>query len=250
MNTQSTKRIGEQIQAELWELQDPAYREFHSRLIPTVAPETIIGVRTPQVRALARKWAKDPCIGDFLEQLPHTYYDENNLHAFVVEQFRDYGECLKQTERFLPYVDNWATCDMMAPKVFGWHREEFLEPVRRWIASRKVYTVRFGVGMLMRFYLDDGFRPEYPEWVAGIHWEDAYFEGAGDAPSYYVNMMRAWYFATALAKQYEAIVPFLEEKRLDPWTHNKAVQKACESSRMTAEQKQYLRGLKVPDIRS
>ncbi|MCI9336505.1 MAG: DNA alkylation repair protein [Lachnospiraceae bacterium] len=226
--------IGEQIRAQLWELQDEAYRDFHARLIPTVALEKIIGVRTPQVRRLAKKWAKDPQIGEFLERLPHAYYDENNVHAFIVEQFKDYGECLEQTERFLPFIDNWATCDMMAPKVFASHTAELLKPVRRWIGSRETYTVRFGVGMLMRFYLDGAFRPEYPEWVAGIRSEE-----------YYINMMRAWYFATALAKQYDAVVPFLESRRLDEWTHRKAIQKACESRRMTAEQKLYLRGLKV-----
>ena len=226
--------IGERIQAELWEMQDTGYKDFHAKLIPTVTPEAIIGVRTPQVRKYAKQLAKDPQIGDFLSQLPHKYYDENNVHAFVVEQIRDYGECLAQTERFLPYIDNWATCDMMAPKVFAKHKEELLEPIRRWIASSETYTIRYGVGMLMRFYLDEDFRPEYLQRVAEISSEE-----------YYVNMMRAWYFATALAKQYEAVIPYLEEKRLDGWTHNKAIQKACESYRMTAEQKKYLRSLKV-----
>lgn len=228
------ERVSDKIRAELWELQDEGYKEFHAKLIPTVPPDTIIGVRTPQVRQLAKKWAKDPQIGEFLAKLPHTYYDENNVHAFIVEQFRDYGECLEQTERFLPYIDNWATCDMMAPKVFARHTGELLEPIRRWLASGETYTVRFGVGMLMRFYLDEAFRPEYPEWVAGIHSEE-----------YYVNMMRAWYFATALAKQTDATLLFLEERRLDAWTHNKAIQKACESNRVTLEQKRYLRELKV-----
>lgn len=226
--------IGERIQASLWELQDTEYRDFHAKLIPTVAPEAIIGVRTPEVRKLAKKLAKEPEIGEFLLQLPHQYYDENNIHAFVVEQIKDYEECLAQTERFLPYIDNWATCDMMAPKVFAKHKEELLEPIGRWIASGDTYTIRFGVGMLMRFYLDEDFRPEYPRQVAEICSEE-----------YYVNMMRAWYFATALTKQYEAIIPYFEEQRLDKWTHNKAIQKACESYRVTAEQKSYLRKLKV-----
>ncbi|MFG6358790.1 MAG: DNA alkylation repair protein [Acetatifactor sp.] len=226
--------IGERIQKELWDLRDAEYKDFHAKLIPTVAPENIIGVRTPQLRKLAKKWAKDPAIGEFLAQLPHRYYDENNVHAFVVEQIKDYGECLAQTERFLPYIDNWATCDMMAPKVFGRHREELLEPVGKWIKSGDTYTVRYGIGMLMRFYLEEDFKPEYLQWVAEV-----------SSQEYYVNMMRAWYFATALAKQYEAAVICLEEKRLDAWTHNKAIQKACESFRVTAEQKKYLRGLKV-----
>lgn len=226
--------IGERIRAELWEMRDVGYKDFHAKLIPTVAPEAIIGVRTPELRKYARKLAKDPQIGDFLAQLPHQYYDENNVHAFVVEQIKDYGECLAQTERFLPYIDNWATCDMMAPKAFAKHKEELLESVRRWIASSETYTIRYGVGMLMRFYLEEDFRQEYLQWVADIRSEE-----------YYVNMMRAWYFATALTKQYEAVIPYLEEKRLDDWTHNKAIQKACESYRVTAEQKKYLRGLKV-----
>lgn len=226
--------IGERIRASLREMQDVEYKDFHAKLIPTVAPEAIIGVRTPELRKYARKLAKDPQIGDFLAQLPHQYYDENNVHAFVVEQIKDYEECLAQTERFLPYIDNWATCDMMAPKVFAKHKEELLEPVRRWIASSETYTIRYGVGMLMRFYLEEDFRQEYLQWVADI-----------SSKEYYVNMMRAWYFATALAKQYEAVIPYLEEKRLDDWTHNKAIQKACESYRVTAEQKKYLRGLKV-----
>lgn len=226
--------IGERIRASLWEMQDAGYKDFHAKLIPTVAPKAIIGVRTPQLRGYARKLAKDPQIGDFLAQLPHQYYDENNVHAFVVEQIKDYGECLVQTERFLPYIDNWATCDMMAPKVFGKHKEELLEPIQRWIASSETYTIRYGIGMLMRFYLEEDFRQEYLQWVADIKSEE-----------YYVNMMRAWYFATALAKQYETAIPYLEEKRLDNWTHNKTIQKACESYRMTAQQKKYLRGLKV-----
>ncbi len=226
--------IGERIRGQLWEMQDVGYKDFHAKLIPTVDPEAIIGVRTPELRRYARKLAKDPQIGDFLAQLPHQYYDENNVHAFVVEQIRDYGECLTQTERFLPYIDNWATCDMMAPKVFAKHKEELQESVQRWIASTETYTIRYGVGMLMRFYLDEDFRQEYLQWVADI-----------SSQEYYVNMMRAWYFATALAKQYEAAIPYLVEKRLDGWTHNKAIQKACESNRVTAQQKKYLRGLKV-----
>ncbi len=226
--------IIEKIQADLWELRDEGYKDFQAKLIPTVDPGTIIGVRIPQLRRYARKLARDPQIGEFLARLPHLYYDENNLHAFVVEQIRDYEECLEQTRRFLPYMDNWATCDMMAPKVFGSHREAFLTPVHNWIASGETYTIRYGMGMLMRFYLEEDFKPEFLRWVAEV-----------SSREYYVNMMRAWYFATALAKQYEAALPYIEEKRLDGWTHNKTIQKACESFRITAEQKTYLRGLKV-----
>lgn len=226
--------IGEKIRKSLWELQDTEYRDFQAKLIPTVKPENIIGVRTPQVRKLAREMAKEPQIGEFLAELPHRYYDENNVHAFVVEQIRDYEKCLAQTERFLPYIDNWATCDMMAPKVFAGHKEELLESICQWIAASETYTIRFGVGMLMRFYLDEAFQPAYLQWVADIRSQE-----------YYVNMMRAWYFATALAKQYETVLPYLERQRLDAWTHNKAIQKACESLRVTAERKKYLRSLKV-----
>lgn len=226
--------IGERIRAQLWELQDAEYREFHKKLIPTVNPENIIGVRTSQVRKLAKELAKDPQIGDFLAELPHRYYDENNVQAFVVEQIGDYDKCLAEIERFLPYIDNWATCDMLSPKVFARHTEELLEPIRRWMASEETYTIRFGIGMLMRFYLDEAFRPEYLQWVARVQSEE-----------YYVNMMRAWYFATALTKQYEAAVPYLQEQRLDAWTHNKAIQKACESLRVPGERKTYLRSLKV-----
>ena len=226
--------IIEKIQADLWELRDEGYKDFQAKLIPTVDPGTIIGVRIPQLRKYARKLARDPQIGEFLEQLPHSYYDENNLHAFVVEQIRDYEECLEQTRRFLPYVDNWATCDMMAPKVFRSHREALLTPICEWIASGETYTIRYGMGMLMRFYLEEDFKPEYLRIVAEV-----------SSSEYYVNMMRAWYFATALSKQYEAALPYIREKRLDSWTHNKTIQKACESFRITAEQKKYLRGLKV-----
>lgn len=226
--------IGEIIQAQLWAMQDMKYKDFQSKLIPTLASGAIIGVRTPQLRKFAREIAKDPQIEVFLTQLPHRYYDENNVHAFVVEQIKDYEECLAHIQRFLPYVDNWATCDMMAPKVLGRHKAELLMPIRSWIASAETYTIRYGIGMLMRFYLEDDFKPEYLRWVAEV-----------SSQEYYVNMMRAWYFATALAKQYETTVLYLEEKRLDGWTHNKAIQKACESLRVTAEQKKYLRGLKV-----
>ena len=185
--------IGEKIQKSLWELQDTEYRDFHAKLIPTVDPENIIGVRTPEVRKLAKEAAKDPRIGDFLAQLPHRYYDENNVHAFVVEQIRDYQKCLAETERFLPYVDNWATCDLISPKSFQKHPAPLLPQIRRWMASTHCYTVRFGIGMLLKFYLDEEFQPEQLAWVAAV-----------SSGEYYVNMMIAWYFATDLAKQYDA----------------------------------------------
>ena len=226
--------IVRQIRAELLEMQDTGYRDFHSKLMPTVEKERVIGIRVPQLRKYARQMAKHPEIREFLAELPHYYYEENNLHAFLLEQIRDYDVCVREVERFLPYVDNWATCDGMSPKIFAGHREELLTHIRRWIASDKVYTIRYGIGMLMTHYLEEDFRPEYPELVAKIRSEE-----------YYVNMMIAWYFATALAKQYDAVLPYLENRRLAPWTHNKTIQKACESYRITAEQKAYLRTLKV-----
>lgn len=226
--------ICEEIRAQLFKLQDLKYKEFHGKLIPNIAPDAIIGVRIPELRKLAKILFKDPRISDFLADLPHRYYDENNLHGFLIEQIKNYDDCLAEVERFLPYIDNWATCDTTAPKVFAKHTGELLSSIDRWLTSEETYTVRYGIGMLMRFYLDDDFKPEYLEKVAALRSEE-----------YYVNMMIAWYFATALAKQYEAALPFLEEHRLDKWTHNKAIQKACESFRVTGEQKTYLRTLKT-----
>ena len=226
--------ITDEIRDELFRLQDVKYRDFQSKLIPTVPPEKVIGVRTPALRAMAKQFAKREDIGAFLEDLPHTYFDENQLHAFILSERKDFAVCLSAVDRFLPYVDNWATCDQLSPKVFRKHRPELLVSVRKWIASGETYTVRFGVGMLMEHFLDEDFDPVYPETVAAIRSEE-----------YYVRMMVAWYFATALAKQYEAALPFLEGRRLDVWTHNKTIQKAVESYRITPEQKAFLRGLKV-----
>lgn len=230
--------ITDEIREELFRLQDIAYRDFQSKIMPTVDAKTTIGVRTPELRRLAKQLAKREDVGAFLDDLPHAYFDENQLHAFIVSELRDYEACLREVERFLPYVDNWATCDQMSPKVFKKHRAELLDPIRRWIASDATYTVRFGVGMLMEHYLDDDFDPAYLDMVAAVESEE-----------YYVRMMVAWYFATALAKQYDATIPYLEERRLEPWTHNKAIQKAIESRRISPEQKDYLRGLKVKGAR-
>lgn len=226
--------IEQEVQARLFALQDTEYRAFQCKLMPTVEPERVIGVRTPALRKLARELAKTPQAAAFLALLPHRYYEENNLHGFLIESIRDYDAAVAAVEAFLPYVDNWATCDTMSPKVFGRHRPELLERIRAWIASGQTYTVRFGIGMLMRWYLDEAFDPAYPALVAGVRSEE-----------YYVKMMVAWYFATALAKQYEAVLPYLQKRQLEPWTHNKAIQKAVESYRITAEQKAYLRTLKV-----
>ena len=223
-----------EIRDKLYSLQDPKYREMQIRILPNLEPESIIGVRTPELRRMAKELAGREGIDAFLNDLPHRYFDENQLHAFILSGMKDYAECLAALERFLPYVDNWATCDQMSPKVFRKHRTELLQPIKKWIASGETYIMRFGIGMLMEHYLDDDFDPAYPEAVADIR-----------SGEYYVNMMTAWYFATALAKQYDAVLPFIENRRLDHWTHNKAIQKAIESYRITPEQKEYLKTLKI-----
>ena len=222
------------VQTRLFELQDLKYRDFHAKLMPTVNKEKIIGVRTPALRVFAKKYGKTDEAKEYLQILPHQYYEENNLHGLLIEQIKDYDTCLEELERFLPYIDNWATCDMLAVKVVKNHLDTFIDEVYRWMASDHAYTIRFGISMLMRYYLEDAFQMEYPEKVAQIRSEE-----------YYVNMMRAWYFATALAKQYDKILPFIEKQKLDVWTHNKTIQKAIESYRITPEQKEYLRGLKI-----
>ncbi len=221
------------ILEELFELQDLSYKEFHAKLIPTINPDTIIGVRTPQLRKLAKEFAKSPEVPDFLQKLPHNYYEENNLHGFLIEQIKDYEVCIQALNGFLPYVDNWATCDMMSPKILKKHLPELLEQIKVWIGSEYIYEVRFGIKMLMEFYLDEHFKEAYLELVAQVRSEE-----------YYIKMVVAWYFATALAKQYESAVRYVEEERLDVWTHNKTIQKAVESYRITKEQKEYLKTLK------
>lgn len=223
----------ELILQKLQELSDLGYRDFQAKLMPTVAKETIIGVRTPAMRALAKELKGTELASNFLKELPHQYFDENQLHAFLINELKDYDECLQELERFLPYVDNWATCDQLSPKVLKKQPEATLEAIRKWMASQHVYTIRFGMEMLMSFYLDAWFKPEYLAWVA-----------ADRNDEYYVKMMVAWFFATALAKQYEATVPYLEQRLLPEWSHKKAIQKACESYRITKEQKEYLRTLK------
>ncbi len=226
--------IREEIRQRLFELQDVSYRDFQVKLIPTVETESMIGVRTPALRKLAREYGKREDIGEFLQDLPHRYFDENQLHAFIISGIKDFETCIMYVEKFLPYVDNWATCDQMSPTVFKKKRQELLPYIREWVKSDRTYTVRFGIGMLMQHYLDEDFDPSYPAMVAGIKSEE-----------YYISMMIAWYFATALAKQYDTILPFIEEKRLDSQTHNRAIQKAIESYRITQEQKAYLKTLKI-----
>ena len=229
----------EAITEALFSIQDPEYRRFQCKLMPTVAPDTVIGVRTPELRALAKKLKGDPRAEAFLSELPHRYYEENNLHAFLIEQIADYDACIRALERFLPYVDNWATCDMLRPKCFKRHLDELLKQMEVWLVSPYPFTVRFGIEMLMTFYLDEAFDPRYLELVAGVRREE-----------YYVNMMCAWYFATALAKQWDSAVIYLEESRLPLWVHNKTIQKALESFRIDNRQKEYLRRLKRTERRT
>ena len=222
------------IQERLFSLQDEKYRDFMAPLIPSVTYERIIGVRTPALRSLAKELVRSGEAEGFISVLPHEYFEEDQLHAFILSELKDFDRCISEVERFLPYVDNWATSDQMSPKVFRKHKGELLTHIREWISSGETYKVRFGTGMLMQHYLDDDFDPEYPEMVSGIR-----------SGEYYVNMMTAWYFATALAKQYDAVIPYIEGKRLDKWTHNKAIQKAIESRRISDERKEYLRSLKI-----
>lgn len=227
------KSAPQTIRARLFQLADPEYRTFQSKLMPTVDPEKIIGVRVPQLRALAKELSGSELAADFLRDLPHRCYDEDNLHGFLIAAGRDFSWVLEQLDQFLPYIDNWATCDLIHPKTFRKHPEGLEEKIQTWLACQEPYTVRFGLGTLLTFYLDDAFRPEHLQWAAQLKREE-----------YYIRMMTAWYFATALAKQYDQALPYLQKNRLDPWTHNKTIQKAVESARISSEQKTYLRTLR------
>ena len=222
------------ITAQLFALQDKAYADFQSKLLPTVKRETVIGVRTPDLRKMAKQICKTPAARELLHSLPHRYFDENQLHAFILSEEKDFNICIANLEQFLPYVDNWATCDQLSPRCFKKHTTELLPYVRKWMRSKHTYTKRFGIGMLMRYFLDEAFRPEYLEWVASIKSDE-----------YYIHMMQAWFFATALAKQWDATLPYIEQHRLEKDTHNKTIQKAVESFRITNEQKALLKTLRV-----
>lgn len=224
----------EDIRRRLFELRDLKYKEFSEKLIPSVRPETVIGVRTPHLRGLAKEYSGRPETEEFLKDLPHAYLEENSLHGYIIETIRDFKSAVTAVEEFLPYIDNWATCDTISPKVFKKHLPELYEKIKVWLKSERTYTLRFGIGMLLGFYLDGDFRPEMPELVSGIRSDE-----------YYVNMMIAWYFAEALAKQYDSALPYIQKERLDRWTHNKAIQKALESRRIGDETKAYLRTLKI-----
>ncbi len=218
------------IRQILLSMAEEPYREFSSKLMPTVDKNKVIGIRVGHLRKFAKELAE---YDDFLNELPHTYFEENNLHAFLIERETDFDQCIKKLDAFLPYVDNWATCDSMKPKILKKHPEKLLVHLVRWIESREVYAVRYGINLLMSYYLEEHFKVQYLELVANIVSDE-----------YYINMMRAWYFATALAKQYESALPYLERRMLDEWTHRKTIQKAVESFRISDEQKQYLKTLK------
>ena len=226
--------IIDEIREELHKHQDLKYRDLQIKILPSVKPEAIIGVRTPELRKYGKQLSKREDIQEFLDDLPHKFFDEDQLHAFILSEMKDYEKCIGRLEIFLPYVNNWATTDQMSPKVFKKHRAELIKHINKWIKSKKPYTIRYGIGMLMEHFLEEDFDIKYPETVASVRSEE-----------YYVNMMIAWYFATALAKQYDAILPFIENRKLDVWTHNKAIQKSVESYRITPEQKAYLKTLKI-----
>lgn len=222
------------VREKLFSMQDLKYKEFHSKLMPTVESDLVIGVRTPELRKFAKEFLKTDMAGEFLQTLPHKYYEENNLHAFMISSLKDFDETVEYLNVFLSFVDNWATCDMMRPVVFKKHRPELLTEIEKWLKSDEPYTIRFAIEMLMVHFLEEDFSIFYPQKVAEIRSDE-----------YYVKMMVAWYFATALAYRYEEILPFIKNKNLDPWTHNKAIQKSVESYRITTEQKEYLKTLKI-----
>lgn len=223
------------LQDDLFALQDKEYREFSSKLMPSIAAESVIGIRTPALRQYAKQINGSPLARQFIKQLPHKYFEENNLHAFLLEQVKDYEECIQALNEFLPYINNWATCDCFNPKCLKKHLPSLIEHIKTWIASEHTYTKRYGIVMLMRYYLEENtFKSEYLDMIAAIRSEE-----------YYIKMAQAWYFATALAKQYADTLPIIRQRRLDAWTHNKAIQKARESFRVSLEQKAELQQLKI-----
>jgi len=221
------------IQKRLFELSDKEYALFQAKLTPTVSQEKFIGVRVPVLRQIAKELEKEPECSDFLDALPHAYFDENLLHSILLSKMKDYEQCIAAVETFLPYIDNWAVCDTLSPKVFSKHKDKLLSRIKYWIASDKTYTCRFGIGMLMTHYLDEDFKPEYLEIPQKV-----------DSEEYYVKMMVSWFYATALAKQWDTTIPYIEERRLPDWIHKKTIQKACESYRISDERKTYLKALR------
>ena len=225
--------VMDNIKKKLFRLQDGCYGDFHSKLMPNIAREKIIGIRVPVLRRFVKDLSEAEK-EDFLQQLPHNYYEENNLHGLIIMESKDYGSCIGELERFLLYIDNWATCDMLRPKILSKHLPELLEKIYQWLASEDTYIVRLAIGFLMSFYLDDGaYQREYLAKVAEV-----------SSKEYYVRMMVAWYFATALAKQYQDALPYMQKGRMEEWTRRKAIQKALESRRVSPEHKEYLRSLR------
>ena len=222
------------IQEKLFLLQDLKYRDFHSKLMPTVCKEKIIGVRVPQLRKLAKELNKSDFIADFLNSLPHKYYEEDNLHGFLIEQIKDFDECVSDLDNFLLFIDNWATCDMMTPKVLGKNLDLLYEKIEDWAKSEHTYTVRFAVVTLMKFFMDERLDKKHLELLLSIKSDE-----------YYINMAIAWYLATALSSRWDLVIPYIENKKFDKWIHNKAIQKSIESYRITKQQKEYLRTLKI-----
>ena len=227
-----------EIQKDLFSLQDLSYRDFQAKLMPTVSKEKIIGIRTPILRKYAKNFSKEEKSADFMSVLPHDYYEENNLHGMLIQKIKDFDECITGLDRFLPFVDNWATCDMMSPKTLKKEPERLMRKIKEWLSAEHTYTVRFGIKCIMDFYLDENFSEDILKLVANVKHED-----------YYVKMMCSWFFATALAKQYESTLPYLTEKRLSPWVQNKTVSKANDSFRITPEQKVYLKTLRITEKR-
>lgn len=224
------------IRRDLWNMRDEKYRLFSAKLTPTVDPDTIIGVRIPKLRLYAKRLSREGSTEEFLRKLPHEYLEENNLHAFILEQMRDFDACIAEIDRFLPFIDNWATCDSLRPKCFAASKDRLLPKIREWIASSHEYSVRFGIECLMLYYLDEDFDECAHELVAAVRRDE-----------YYVKMMIAWYFATALAKQWDKTIPYISPVYLDSWVLCKTLQKAYESYRITDEQKQYLRSLNTKE---
>ena len=228
--------ILKELRTALFALQDKKYKTFQEKLMPTVDSHTVIGIRTPVLRRFASDFAKTEDVALFMQSLPHTYYEENNLHAFLIEKLGDFEKTIAALDEFLPYVDNWATCDMMSPKIFAKNKDKLLPHIEKWLASSHIYTVRFGIVMIMKYYLDADFSPVYLEKIAKISFD-----------TYYINMAIAWFFAEALIKQYDAALPYLTEQKLSPWIHNKTISKACDSFRISGETKNYLKTLRISE---
>ena len=253
------------IRKELNKLRDKTYAEFQAKLIPTIKKETIIGVRTPDLKNLAKKLSKasgseKKDVDKFLDELPHKYFDENQLHAFILSEIKDFDICIKKINEFLPYIDNWATCDQLSPSCFAKRKNDLLKEINKWIKSKGAYQIRFAIGMLMSHFLDEDFNKKYLDMVAKIKYkvvkgkdrinkiDKRLKENISikiDPDKYYVEMMRAWYFATALAKKYEETLPYIKNKKLNVWTHNKTIQKAIESFRISSSHKKELKEYKI-----